>query len=708
MKERTQRVLTRFLSVNTFLTCKDLSKEFNISERTFRNELTLINNYLVENKYPIIASTRGRGLKLALSDKDREELISRIGDSKESNYYSPNERFLALLLEISDNTKTTLLYEMEEILQVSKSTMDEDMRKLRHYLKKYGIFVVSLTKQGIVLKGDERSIRSMLYDVINSMTDIDYLMGYREKDGVSKFVDQFVLEYLDSRVLRIIGKQYDNIMKKSVIEINHVYRNQSILFLAIWIRRLQEGNTLSELGKVRTAIKEGSVRNLIDSICIELGLFPSVNEIKYVNFTIESFNPKDMNNSFDWVTAQLLAIQLIEHVEKKTNIPFSKREEDLYEGLYKHIIGLLSRSKNDLQVFNPLKETIKESYAEIYQAVNSFRKQIESYIKIPLSDDEIGFLTVYFSTSAIQIKQKEHHVYQAVVLCNHGISTGKLLAANLKEQFNIEIVAVLSTYELGFIDKLDVDLVFTTITINYPRKPVLVLNPILRDSDKKEIKDFLHKNINMRRTVSNIVDATQLMQDILNVIVESGGRVTKDSYQKVEKTFKEHHLKINTREIQPMLQDILKDSNILLNQECNDWKEAITKSAQPLFSDEVIEERYINAMIKSVEDFGPYIVVGKHLALAHARPEDGVNKLGVSVMTLKEPVIFGNPENDPVKIVFCLAAVDSYSHLNVMKNLLELINDEQKLNNLILANDLNSFNEVLYGNEEIESDELKF
>lgn len=702
MKERTQRVLTRFLTVNTFLTCEDLSKEFNISERTFRNELVLINKYLAENNYSSITTTRGKGLKLDLSEVDREKLLSKINDDREADYYRPNERFLALLLDIADTTKTTMLFEMEEKLQVSKSTLDEDMRKLRQFLKEYGISVVSLTKQGIVFKGDERSIRTMLYDVINSVTDISKLIGYRDIDTVNTFANQFVLNYLDTSALRVIEEYYDDVFERSRVEINHVYRNQIILFLGIWVRRLQEGNTLRELAKVRAEVKEAPVKNFVGSICMEFGLYPSLNEIKYTTFIIESFNPKDMNNSFDWVTAQLLAIQLIEHVEKVTRIPFSQREEDLYEGLYKHITGLLSRGKNDLQVFNPLKDTIKESYAEIYQAVTCFSKQIEDYIKKPLSEDEIGFLTVYFSTSASQIKQKEQYIYQAVVLCNHGISTGKLLAANLKEQFNIEIVAVLSSYELAFIDKLDVDLVFTTISIDYSRKPVLFLNPILRESDKKEIKDFLLKNKDKRRTVSNKLDATKLMQDILTLIVESGGTVTKESYQRVEETFKDHHLKINTREIQPMLQDILRDSNILLKQECKDWKEAITKSAQVLVTKEVIEERYINAMIKSVEEFGPYIVVGKHLALAHARPEDGVNKLGISVMTLKEPVNFGNPDNDPVKIVFCLAAVDSYSHLNVMKNLIELINDEEKLDKLITAQDVNMFNQVLYGSEVME------
>lgn len=696
MKERAQRVLTRFSKVNTFMTFEDLSKEFAISERTMRNELILINEYLSDNNYPIITNVRGKGLKLDLSDEDRETLFFKINHERETDYYRPEERFLVLLLDIVDSTKTTMLYEMEERLQVSKSTLDEDMRKLRSFLKNYGISVVSLPKQGIVLRGYERSIRSMLYKVITSMTDIDYLMGLQSDRAVTSFSDQLVLGYLNTDVLEIISEHYDQVLKNYGTTINQVYRSQIILFLSIWVRRMQEGNTLSELAKVRNEIKEGPVRHFVDSICMKYNLYPSLNELKYITFTIESFNPKDMNNSFDWVTAQMLAIQLIEHVEKVTGIPFSQREADLYEGLYKHISGLLSRTKNDLQVFNPLKDTIRESYAEIYQAVTCFKNQIEHYTKKPLSEDEIGFLTVYFSTSASRMKQDEQYVYQAVVLCHHGISTGKLLAANLKEQFNVEIVAVLSLYELAFIDKLDVDLVFTTIAIDYLKKPVLLLNPILRDSDKKEIRAFLLQNIDKRRTISKKLDATKLMQDILTLIVESGGSVTKESYKKVERTFKEHHLKINTREIQPMLQDILKDSNILLKQECKDWKEAIAKSAQVLVTEKVIENRYVDAMIKSVEEFGPYIVVGKHLALAHARPEDGVNKLGVSVMTLKKPVVFGNPDNDPVKIIFCLAAVDSYSHLNVMKNLIELINDQEKLDKLIAVQDVDMFNHVLY------------
>ncbi len=60
------------------------------------------------------------------------------------------------------------------------------------------------------------------------------------------------------------------------------------------------------------------------------------------------------------------------------------------------------------------------------------------------------------------------------------------------------------------------------------------------------------------------------------------------------------------------------------------------------------------------------------------------------------PVAFGNPEMDPVKIIFCLAAVDSYSHLAIMKELIELINDEEKVTQLLACSTIEAFQSLLF------------
>ncbi|OJG68953.1 hypothetical protein RV09_GL000352 [Enterococcus moraviensis] len=122
---------------------------------------------------------------------------------------------------------------------------------------------------------------------------------------------------------------------------------------------------------------------------------------------------------------------------------------------------------------------------------------------------------------------------------------------------------------------------------------------------------------------------------------------------------------------------MIKEEFIQLGIEVGDWEEAIRKSAAPLLSGGKITAEYIEKIIETTQTLGPYIVVTKHVALPHARPIDGVEKLGMSISVLKEPIVFGSKENDPVKYIFCLAATENNRHLNAMAELVNLLDDPQ-------------------------------
>ncbi|MFD1899757.1 PTS sugar transporter subunit IIA [Enterococcus termitis] len=49
----------------------------------------------------------------------------------------------------------------------------------------------------------------------------------------------------------------------------------------------------------------------------------------------------------------------------------------------------------------------------------------------------------------------------------------------------------------------------------------------------------------------------------------------------------------------------------------------------------------------------------------------------MSITVLKEPIVFGSKENDPVKYVFCLAATENNRHLNAMVELVRLLEDPE-------------------------------
>jgi ascorbate PTS system EIIA or EIIAB component len=101
----------------------------------------------------------------------------------------------------------------------------------------------------------------------------------------------------------------------------------------------------------------------------------------------------------------------------------------------------------------------------------------------------------------------------------------------------------------------------------------------------------------------------------------------------------------------------------------DDWREAVRLSCRLLEEQAAVTADYAERCIAMVEEHGPYIVLAPGLALAHARPEDGVQRLGVSVVTLAEPVTFGHEDNDPVDVVFAFGSPDKDQHVGLLSTL---------------------------------------
>lgn len=129
---------------------------------------------------------------------------------------------------------------------------------------------------------------------------------------------------------------------------------------------------------------------------------------------------------------------------------------------------------------------------------------------------------------------------------------------------------------------------------------------------------------------------------------------------------------------------MLKDSligNITLKEKIPDWRQAIRTAAQKLLEKEYIEDKYIGKMIENVEKLGPYIILSDDVAMPHSRPEDGVKKTGISLLKLDEGVDFG--ENSSIRLIFILAAKDSNSHIDMITELVNMLQDDEKLNRIL-------------------------
>jgi len=121
------------------------------------------------------------------------------------------------------------------------------------------------------------------------------------------------------------------------------------------------------------------------------------------------------------------------------------------------------------------------------------------------------------------------------------------------------------------------------------------------------------------------------------------------------------------------LDSLLVPGAVELHGAAKDWRAAIRLAGSLLEDADTITADYTEAMVHSVEETGPYIVVAPGFAFAHARPSEAVKETSLSWLRLDEPVKFGHDSNDPVDLVVAFAARSDSEHLQAMRQLAKLL-----------------------------------
>lgn len=139
----------------------------------------------------------------------------------------------------------------------------------------------------------------------------------------------------------------------------------------------------------------------------------------------------------------------------------------------------------------------------------------------------------------------------------------------------------------------------------------------------------------------------------------------------------------------------LPDDGVVLSARARDWREAVELAGRALTATGATDAGYGIDMVRMIEDKGPYVVVAPGLALAHARPGPAVRRDGIAVVTLVEPVAFGHPYHDPVRVVVALAGASSARHLHLVAQLAGVFDDSDAVDRLAAATDAASVREIL-------------
>jgi len=699
MSRKDVEIISLLMSRSDYTSFNDVRLAFNISERGARYEVEKANDLLKELDLPQIEQNRRFGLKLVFTESQKNTVKNYMEKmKKELICYNSNERFSFIIFSILNESVNAFGNKLAISLNVSKSTIDSDMKKIRAYVGKYGLAIHSLPKEGFKLIGNEWDIRMMLNNLINK-SDASKILDISNANRINK-IERIVIDFLSEELLLWVYAQFKKFNSLSNYNISDVHCKQLTIIFTIWLKRISKEYVLENENLIASChgkLHEYEIVKLFTQDVQETyDVQIDVCETYYLYYLLDGFNiQEDVSLTENWGGIQIITLQFIEQMELLTSISFSK-DKGLFEKLYHHITALLKRLKKKVSISNPLTHMVTEYYPDIFNTSKSAIEVIERYSGNPISDDEISYLAIHFSASKEKLTQYNNRRYRVVVICGHGVATGNLLAENLRKFYQFDIVGIVNNDDIKVIKRLNVDFAFSTINSEIDNLPVLTIDPFLGDYDRKKINKFLQEYVQTENTHVSRFNSVEVFKEICMIAQRNCVKMNMDDFvNDLTDLLEKNRLQIDKGGMQPMISEILTDKQILLKKEINHWEESIRIVAQPLLEDDYINESYVEAMIDAVKEYGAYIVIGKGIALAHARPEAGVNKLGLSVLTLATPIAFGHKDNDPVKIIFCLATTNNISHLKIMKTVVRLVNEERKLNKLIEQHTIRGFKQVI-------------
>ena len=127
-----------------------------------------------------------------------------------------------------------------------------------------------------------------------------------------------------------------------------------------------------------------------------------------------------------------------------------------------------------------------------------------------------------------------------------------------------------------------------------------------------------------------------------------------------------------------------KEGHFLRDITCETWEDLVDILAAPMILDGSVGEEFVDSAKEAVHQFGPYVVLIEDIAFFHGRPDAGVNNLAMTLALLKEPIYL---QEKRIKAAFLFAAIDNDSHIDLLKELSEVLNDDECVELLIKGAD---------------------
>lgn len=633
---------------NTFVIIKELVEGLGCSDKTIRNSLNKIEEYLIKFSSDLkLVRKRGKGICLKIKEDSRITLNDIIvSNHPNENTLSEDERRFEITYSLLMYTKPITLTKLSEKYYVNKKVIADDLNEIGRQLKKYNLKIVSKQKVGNFIEGLEKDRREALSQSIKNLGELN-----KTKSTLKSIFMQYEIDLVNKAILDLQD------------DIGIYFTDESNNALAIHVLFMVKRIKLNQVIKVSARQKDLIEKKLQYSWAVKLAKqlegnfsikFPE-SEICYLAVHLlgvryYSPNNTEINNftfESDTNIMDILLNKLIDNVSEISDTSF-KSDKTLIEGLRMHLYGSLNRIKYGLSLENPLFEEIKRMNPYLYYEVLDIVDRFNSEYKIHIPKEDVAYITVHFQASIEKNDSSLTRKYSGVVVCHLGMGVSNYLKIKLEKMFPwIDFKGNISIKDIvKYTENNPTDLIFSTVDIDNFGLNYIKISSIIDEAEEIKVKEQVNNKI-IKHDLKN-------EEEILKFI---------------DKKF------------------------IFLNKKLNNKAEVIEFITNKLYVQGRVNPEFCKSVLK--RELVDSTEIGSLLAIPHG-DTDHIISSTICLLTLEKPILW---EKEQVQIVVLLAVKkEDYSNDNTMrsffKHLNNLSNNKESLGKLIKEDNVDNFLEI--------------
>lgn len=438
-----------------------LSQEIGCSTKTIQNEIKEVNKEL---KNCEIVSIRGIGYKIEGNLDDIDIKNSDLYD------YDRVEYIIKKIINISSTDKDTIkLEDLADSMYVSLSTVKNDLKEVKKILNEYNLKISSKHKQGICIEASEEDIIKFIINYSNKVDNSLNIKDFLNNNIIENLfsIKKILLDTLSYENMILTDNEFKNIVNYISIYLSRNNTNQSD-FIKEYIKKYK-----SKKEKPISEDEQLLIRKAIKEFCRDLNIATSIN---------------------------------LSH------------DKVFEECLFNHISNLYKRADLGINQYEITAGEIKLKYPFAFELGKIAKKTIEKNLNMEISEDEVENIALHIGGALERIdKRDEKKVYRTIIVCTSGVGTSMLIKSKLENIFKgkLEIIKVIPSYLIDYINVLDIDFVISTVEVNLENVNVIKVSPMLTDKEIKLIEKYIEtENVYIDLDIQNLFSRELFFKDI--------------------------------------------------------------------------------------------------------------------------------------------------------------------------------------------------